>query len=81
MNSGTSSGMSALARWNRLPDSKSAPRAFCADMILSVSSISVGMKRSAMDIIIASSCTGSLIFLRGLSRLSSPSVRRIGLVV
>ena len=81
MNSGTRIGTSAFARAIRLPDSKSAPRAFCADMILSVSSISVGMKRSAMHIIIASSCTGSLIFFSGLSRLSSPSVSEIGEVV
>ena len=50
-------------------------------MILSVSSISVGMKRSAMHIIIASSWTGAPIFFRGLSRLSSPSVSAMGLVV
>ena len=50
-------------------------------MILSVSSMSVGMKRSAIDIIIASSCTGTLIFLRGPSKLSRPSVRRMGEVV
>ena len=81
MNSGTRIGMSALARDSRFPDSKSAPRAFCADMILSVSSMSVGMKRSAMHIIIASSWTGAPIFFRGLSRLSSPSVSAMGLVV
>ena len=55
MNSGTRIGTSALARWKIFPVSKSAPRAFCADMILSVSSISVGMNRRAMDIIMASS--------------------------
>ena len=48
-------GTSALAFWKMFPLSKSAPRAFCADMILSVSSISVGMNRRAMAIIMASS--------------------------
>ena len=81
MNSGTRMGTSALARWNTLPVSKSAPRAFWADMILSVSSMSVGMNRRAMDIIMASSCTGKRSFFRGASRLSSPSVRAMGLVV
>ena len=81
MNSGTRMGTSALARWKILPDSKSAPRAFWADMILSVSSMSVGIKRRAMDIIMASSCTGNRSFFRGESRCSSPSVRAMGLVV
>ena len=40
MNSGTRMGIIALARWIRLPESKSAPRAFWAEMIFSVSSIS-----------------------------------------
>ena len=35
-------GTRALARWSKLPVSKSAPRAFWADMILSVSSMRVG---------------------------------------
>ena len=74
-------GTSALARWKMLPDSKSAPRAFWADMILSVSSISVGMKRRAMDIIIASSWMGIFSFFSGDSRCSSASVRLMGLVV
>ena len=34
-----------------MPESKSAPRAFCAEMIFSVSSMRVGIKRSAIDII------------------------------
>ncbi len=71
----------ALARWRMLPVSKSAPRAFWALMILSVSSMSVGMNRSAMLIIMASSWTGTRIFLRGLSSCSSPSVRAMGDVV
>ena len=70
-----------MARWIRLPDSKSAPLARWADMILSVSSISRGMKRRAMDIIMASSWTGTWIFFSGPSRFSSPSVSRMGEVV
>ena len=64
-----------------LPVSKSAPRAFWADIILSVSSMSVGMKRRAMLIIMLISCTGTRSFLRGFSSSSSPSVRARGLVV
>ena len=79
--SGTKSGSRALARSVILPVSKSAPLAFCADMILSVSSMSVGMKRSAMLIIMLISWTGTLSFLSGPSRISSPSVRAMGLVV
>ena len=81
MNRGTSRGIMALARCIRLPLSKSAPLARWADMILSVSSIRVGIKRRAMDIIMASSCTGTLIFFSGPSRDSSPSVSRMGEVV
>ena len=51
-----------------------APRAFCAEMIFSVSSMRVGIKRSAIDIIMDSSCTGACSFLSGESRRSSPSV-------
>ena len=50
-----SSLLAAFAFCIRLPDSKSPPRAFWADMILSVSSIRVGINRRAMLIIIASS--------------------------
>ena len=81
MNSGTRIGTNALARWKMFPDSKSAPRAFWADMILSVSSMRVGMKRRAMDIIMLSSWTGTLIFFKKPNRDSSPSVREMGLVV
>ncbi len=42
--------------------------------IFSVSSMRVGMKRSAIDIIMDSSCTGACSFLSGESRRSSPSV-------
>ena len=80
-NSGTRMGISALARRMRLPVSKSAPRAFWAEMILSVSSISVGMKRRAMDIIIASSWTGTWSFFKGFISRSMASVRAMGEVV
>ena len=39
--------------------SKSAPLAICAFMILSVSSIRIGIKRSAIDIIMEISWTGT----------------------
>ncbi len=81
MNSGTSRGMSAFARWTRLPESKSAPLARWADMILSVSSMRVGMNRRAMDIIMDSSWTGTWSFFSGPSRLSRPSVSSRGEVV
>ena len=74
-------GIMFLARFIRLPDSKSAPRAICAFIILSASSISVGMKRSAIVIIMASSCAGKWILLSGISSRSSPSVSAIGVVV
>ncbi len=51
------------------------------DMILSVSSIRVGMNRRAMDIIMDSSWTGTRSFFSGPIRLSSPSVRDRGEVV
>ena len=70
-----------MARWVRLPVSISAPRAFCAFIILSVSSIRVGIKRSAMVIIIAISCTGTLIFFSGPISTSMASVSSIGEVV
>ena len=80
-NSGTSRGIIALARAIRLPLSKSAPRAICAFMILSASSSSVGMKRSAMVIIIASSCEGKRSFDSGRIMRSRPSVSTTGDVV
>ena len=81
INSGTSIGTSAFMREPKEPVSMSAPRDFCADIILSVSSMSVGIKRSAMVIIIASSCTGSLNTDSGASRRSMPSVSSMGEVV
>ena len=64
-----------------LPDSKSAPLACWALMILSVSSISVGMNLRAIVIIRAISWLGRPIFENGLSSFSRPSVSSIGLVV
>ena len=59
MNKGTRIGTSALALFIIFPVSKSAPLAICAFMILSVSSTRMGMKRRAMDMIMATSCTGT----------------------
>ena len=81
INRGTSSGIRALARWIRFPLLKSAPLARWADMILSVSSIRVGINRRAMDIIMDSSWTGTRIFFKGFIRDSNPSVSRMGEVV
>ena len=81
MNSGMSTGTSALTRSVILPVSSCAPRAFCAFMILSVSSIRVGIKRRAMLIIMASSCTGKCSLPKGLSSCSMASVSTMGLVV
>ena len=50
-------------------------------MILSVSSSSVGIKRSAMVIIMASSWDGRPSFARGRNRRSMPSVMATGFVV
>ena len=81
MNSGIRMGISARMRSVNLPLSSLAPRAFWAFMIFSVSSISVGIKRSAMVIIIASSCTGKCSFCSGRSSDSIASVSTMGLVV
>ena len=61
------------------PVSKSAPLAFWAFIILSVSSVNVGINLKAIVIIIANSCAIS--FPIGLSSLSIPSVNSIGDVV
>ena len=74
-------GTIAFALWRIFPDSKSAPLAICAFMILSVSSSRIGINRSAMDIIIATSWTGTLILFSGWSSFSSPSVSPLGDVV
>ena len=50
-------------------------------MILSVSSRRIGIKRSAIDIIIAISCTGTLMSLSGFITASIALVRRVGVVV
>ena len=63
------------------PEWKSAPLASCALMILSVSSIRIGMNRSAMLIIMAISWTGTLKACIHLRDVSSPSVRLFGVVV
>ena len=65
----------------RPPVSKLAPLAFCAEMIFCVSSKRVGMKRSAMLMIIAISCTGTLMSASGFIRLSVPSAISTGVVV
>ncbi len=70
-----------LTFWIRLPFSKSAPLAIWAFMILSVSSINMGMNRRAMDIIMAISCTGTLMTFKKPSPFSRPSVRSFGVVV
>ena len=70
-----------MARLKIFPLSKSAPRAICAFMILSVSSNKIGMKRRAMDIIMATSCTGTLNTFKGPIIFSIPSVRLFGVVV
>ena len=64
-----------------MPESSCALRAFWAFIILSVSSISVGMNRRAMVIIMASSCTGKCSFASGCRSCSMASVSTIGLVV
>ena len=80
-NRGIKTGTIAFTRWITPPLSKSAPRAFWALMILSVSSSRVGTNRSAMVIIMAISCTGTFSFFSGRSSRSSASVNWVGLVV
>ena len=81
INSSTRRGTMFFAFWIRFPFSKSAPRAICAFMILSVSSRRIGIKRRAIDIIIAISCTGTWSLFSGRSRRSRPSVSWLGVVV
>ena len=73
--------MRAFALRNILPLSKSAPLACCALMILSVSSRRVGIKRRAMDMVIAISWVGTPTRDRGPISRSIPSVSAIGFVV
>ena len=81
MNSGTRRGTMFLALFIMFPFSKSAPLAIWAFIILSVSSIKIGMNLNAMDIIMATACTGTPILLNGDSEVSSPSVNWFGVVV
>ena len=74
-------GTSALIRCITPPLSMSAPRAFWALIILSVSSSNSGKKRRAMVIIMANSCTGTPILARGLKSRSMASVSCVGEVV
>ena len=74
-------GTSAFARWNTPPVSRSAPLAFWAFIILSISSMRVGIKRRARVIIMASVCTFILNILRGESTRSRASVSMVGVVV
>ena len=80
-NRGMSTGTKARMRWVMPPLSMSAPRAFWAAMILSVSSSKVGTNRSAMVIIMANSCTGTRSLARGFSSRSMASVSWVGEVV
>ena len=66
---------------NILPLSKSAPLESCAFMILSSSSINIGINRNAIISIMAISDTGTFIFFKNPRLLSSPFARFIGLVV
>ena len=81
MNRGISTGTNALMRSMNLPLSSIAPRAFWAFMIFSVSSISSGINRRAIVIIMASSCTGRCSLAKGFSSASMASVSTMGLVV
>ena len=74
INNGISIGSIAFILCIKLPDSKSAPLAICAFIILSVSSTSIGINLSAIDIIIAISCTGTFILFNGFNSFSSASV-------
>ena len=80
-NSGVSTGTSALARLMGPPLPKSAPRARWARMIWSSSTSSVGMKRSAMVTMRASSSVGTRSRRSGRPSHASPSVSARGAVV
>src|SRR5699024_1031646 len=81
MKSGINIGTRALIRFFKLPVINVDPRALCALIIFSVSSIKVGMNLNEIDIIIAISWTGTLMLLSGLHSFSIASVSSIGLVV
>ncbi len=75
-------GITDFARFISPPSSKEAPRADCAFIMRSASSIRVGINRSAMVIIMATSWAGKCSFLQtGESSLSMPSVSAMGAVV
>ena len=61
--------------------SKSAPREVCALIILSVSSINVGINLSAILIIITRADIGTFNFFNGASNNSRPPVKTVGVVV
>ena len=65
----------------KLPVSKLVPLAACAFIILSVSSIKVGINLRAIVIIIAISCTGNFTYVSGFSRDSNALVSASGDVV
>ena len=64
INKGTKTGINFFPRSKIFPLSKSTPLDICAFMILSNSSVKIGINRRAMDIIMAISCTGTCIFFR-----------------
>ena len=70
-----------LAFCQIFPAVKSAPLDDWAFIMRSVSSRRVGIKRSAIVIIMASSCAGTPKRRNGMRRASIPSVSTIGLVV
>ena len=79
--SGINIGIKLFALCNIFPVSKLAPLAFCALVILSVSSIKVGINLNAKDITIAISCTGNLITFKIPNDFSRPSAQSLGVVV
>ncbi len=81
MNSGMKTGMRARVLSRMLPVSRSAPLAFCALVILSNSSMRVGMNRSAMVIIMAIVWTPLRMNFSGDSSRSMASVMSVGDVV
>ena len=65
INRGISTGKQSFCPLDKAPLSKSAPRAFWASIILSTSSMRMGIKRRAMLIIMARSWTGTLMSFKG----------------
>ena len=79
--SGIRIGIIAFICSKRFPSPKSTPRARCAFIIFCASSIKVGTKRSAIDSINATSCTGNFTIERGFITASMASVNCNGAVV